>query len=95
MKKIILACLTLPALLAACAAPSADSVSSAHITPRQCQDLAALKQGAAPTHALLTTEADVLLTAGYNSVTDGDVYPGALHHAQRRVADWYRKDCPV
>ena len=93
MKKIILACLTLPVLLAACAAPPADNVSSAHITPRQCQDLAALRQGAEPTHQRLGSEADVLLTAGYNSVTDADFYPGALHHAQRRVNYWYAKDC--
>lgn len=100
MMKIILACLALPALLAACAAPPADTVSSTrvtprHITPHECQDLAALRQGAAPTPPLLTSEVSVLLTAGYNEVTDADIYPGALHPAQRRVNYWYSKDCAM
>jgi hypothetical protein len=93
MMKIVLACLTLPVVLAACAAPSADSLSSAHITPQQCQDLAALKAGAAPTHQRLTSEVAVLLTADYNPVTEADTYPGSFHHAQRRVDYWYANDC--
>ncbi|WP_232231869.1 DUF4148 domain-containing protein [Burkholderia sp. WSM2230] len=98
MMKITLACLTLPVLLMACTAPSADHLSSAanpsrHITPHECHDLAALRQGAEPTHERLTSEAAALFTAGYNPATDADIYPGALHHAQRRVDHWYAKDC--
>ncbi|WP_232221379.1 hypothetical protein [Burkholderia sp. WSM2232] len=98
MMKIALACLTLPAFLMACTAPSTDLLSNAptasrHITPRECRDLAALRKGAEPTHDRLTSEAAVLLMAGYNQVTDADLYPGALHHAQRRMDDWYAQDC--
>jgi hypothetical protein len=91
--KILLAGLTLPVLLAACAAPPAGTVSSAHITPHQCQDLAALRQDGEATHGRLNSEVAALLTAGYYPAAEADTYPASYLHAQRRVNAWYAQDC--
>lgn len=91
--KILLAYLAVPCMLAACAASTTDTVSSAHISPMQCQDLAALRQGAEPTHQRLGSEVAVLVAAGYYPPAEADTYPGSYFHAQRRVNYWYAKDC--
>lgn len=91
--KLLFAYLALPCMLVACAAPTAESVSSAHIAPLQCRDLAALRQGAEPTHQRLGSEVAVLVDAGYFPPAEADTYPGSYFRAQRRVNYWYAKDC--
>jgi hypothetical protein len=91
--KLLLAGLTLPVLLAACAVPPAASVSGIHITPHQCEDLTALRLNGERTHQRLNSEVAALLTAGYYPAAEADTYPASYLRAQRRVNYWYAQDC--
>ncbi|MGF6772328.1 hypothetical protein P3T18_004816 [Paraburkholderia sp. GAS199] len=79
--------------LAACAV--ADSPpGAAHLSPTQCQDLAALRNNAPPTPQRNGSELAALRKAGYDPSRWFDPhYPEDLQAAQRQVDLWFQSDC--
>ncbi|CAG4890436.1 DUF4148 domain-containing protein [Paraburkholderia saeva] len=79
--------------LAGCAAGGPPQ-SATHLSPMQCQDLAALRNNAPPTAERNRSELAALRKAGYDPSRWFDpYYPEDLQAAQRQVDRWFQAEC--
>jgi hypothetical protein len=87
--------LTALALLLAGCATGGVPQSGPHLSPTECDDLAALRSNAPPTKAQHQSELAALRKAGYNPSpwNDDPNFPEDLHAAQRLVDHWFETDC--